>query len=277
MVKTVLITGAAKGIGLCCARGLKARGYRVIATARRPEDLQFLRQEGLEALPLDLNDSTSIQQFMTQLTTLTGNQLYALVNNAGYGQIGAVEDLSRSELRNQFETNVFGTLELTNHIIPILRKQGYGRIIMLSSVLGFVSMPYRGAYNASKYALEGLTDALRQELSTTGIQVSLIEPGPIESQFRTQAYELFLKTMANKSSPHHDVYANMLAGFQQLKRPPFMQSPEAVLKKLIHALESKQAKIRYYVTTPTYILAFLKWLLPARAMDWILRTIAAGE
>ena len=184
--KSVLITGCSSGIGLCVAKGLRARGYQVFATTRKKEDVAMLKELGLNSLQLDLDDSISIQNAVKQVLHETGGTLYALFNNGAYGQAGAVEDLTRDTLRAQFESNLFGWLELTNAVLPVMRKQGYGRIIQNSSVLGLVAMPFRGAYNASKYALEGLTDTLRQEVTHTSenIHISLIEPGPIESQFR---------------------------------------------------------------------------------------------
>lgn len=275
MTKTVLLTGASKGIGHCCALGLKERGYRVFATARKSEDLATLKAQGLEALSLDLNNSDSIQQLVVEIAQRTNNTLDFLVNNAGMGQVGAVEDLSREAIKNQFETNLFGPLELTNRIIPLMRRQGHGRIINISSVLGMVAMPYRGAYNASKFALEGLTDTLRLELAGSGIQVILIEPGPIESRFREQAYEGFKKTIDIQNSPHRTYYEKMLDHFdiENANNLPFTLPPAAVLTRLIHALESPRPKIRYYVTFPAYVLPFLKRILPARVLDWILKKI----
>ncbi|HLP82176.1 MAG TPA: SDR family NAD(P)-dependent oxidoreductase, partial [Nitrosomonas sp.] len=184
MKKTILITGCSSGIGLCVARGLHARGYRVFATVRRHESVQALLAEGLESFQLNLTDSNSINFAFEEVMRRTGGELYALFNNGAFGLPGAVEDLSRDALRAQFETNVFGWQELTNLVIPVMRRQGYGRIIQNSSVLGFVALPFRGAYNASKYAIEGLSDTLRLELRGSNIYVSLIEPGPIASQFR---------------------------------------------------------------------------------------------
>jgi len=185
--RSILISGCSSGIGRCVARGLRARGYRVFATARQAADVASLQAEGFEACGLDLADSASIHAAVATVLAATGGTLYALFNNGAYGQPGAVEDLGRGILRRQFESNVFGGLELTNLIIPVMRRQGYGRIIQNSSVLGFVAMSYRGAYNASKYAIEGLTDTLRLELAGSGIEVVLIEPGPISSRFRHNA------------------------------------------------------------------------------------------
>lgn len=251
---------------------LKARGYRVFATARQADDVATLKQDGFESFRLDLNDSASIGAGMEAVLTATGGQLYGLFNNGAYGQPGAVEDLSREVLREQFETNVFGTHELTRLVLPVMRAQGEGRIIQNSSVLGFVAMKYRGAYNASKYAMEGLTDTLRLELLGSGVHVSLIEPGPIESRFRENAYRMFQKNIAAESSVHRRTYAAMAERLQK-EGPavPFTLGPEAVIAKVIHALEAKRPRERYYVTFPTYLFAFLRHILPQRAMDQILK------
>lgn len=269
--KSILITGCSSGIGLCVARGLQARGHRVFATARKSADVQNLKNMGLESFPLDLDDSLSITNAVKNILSLTDGSLDALFNNGAYGQPGAVEDLSRAVLRRQFETNLFGWLELTNLLIPVMRKQGHGRIIQNSSVLGLVSFPYRGAYNASKYALEGLTDTLRLELAGSGIHAILIEPGPIESRFRANAFQAYQQHIVPDNSPHRQRY---LAMEQRLTRQgpavPFTLPPEAVLKKVIHALESPRPKVRYYVTVPTHLFGTLRRLLPAKWLDWIL-------
>ena len=201
----------------------------------------------------------------------TDGQLYALFNNGAFGLPGAVEDLSRENLKYQFETNVFGWLELTNLAIPVMRKQGYGRIIQNSSVLGFVAMPFRGAYNASKYAIEGLSDTLRLELKGTGIYVSLIEPGPITSQFRANAVKALKQNIDIENSVHREKYIGVLERLnKQGPAAPFTLPPEAVLKRVLHALESSQPKPRYYVTFPTYLFGYLKRLLSFRQMDFLL-------
>jgi NAD(P)-dependent dehydrogenase (short-subunit alcohol dehydrogenase family) len=269
--KTILITGCSSGIGLCCARGLRERGYRVFATARKADDVAKLRAEGFEAFPLDLADSASIRAAVDQVLQVTGGELYALFNNGAYGQPGAVEDLSRDVLRAQFETNLFGTHELTNRVIPIMRRQGYGRIVQNSSVLGFAAMSFRGAYNASKYALEGLSDTLRLELAGSGVYVSLVEPGPILSRFRDNSLAAYKRTIDPEASVHRDKYLAIVARLEK-EGPavPFTLGPEAVLKKVIFALEARRPKARYYVTFPTYLFGYLKRILPDRAMDWVL-------
>ena len=279
--KTILITGCSSGIGYHVAVGLKARGYRVIATARQEPDVIRLQQAGLEALQLNLDDSQSIQQAVKQVLQLTDGKLYALFNNGAYGQPGAVEDLSRDVLRQQFETNLFGWLELTNLIIPVMRQQGYGRIIQNSSVLGLITLKYRGAYNASKFALEGLTDTLRQELHGSHIHVSLVEPGPISSDFRKNAYAKFKQNIHVEGSAHQDVYEAVERRLAAQPNPEqkdlFTLGPDAVLDKVIHALEAKKPKPRYYVTVPTYLFAYLRRLLPTTALDWLLRKASSDE
>ncbi|UJP04463.1 MAG: SDR family oxidoreductase [Nitrosomonas sp.] len=271
MKKTVLITGCSSGIGHCVAKGLCQRGYRVFATARKRDSVEKLLAEGLESFRLDLNDSNSIHFAFEEVMRRTGGELYALFNNGAFGLPGAVEDLSRDALRAQFETNVFGWQELTNLAIPVMRRQGYGRIIQNSSVLGFVAMPYRGAYNASKYAIEGLTDTLRLELKDTNVYISLIEPGPIASRFRMNAVKALEKYIDIENSFHRDKYQGVLV---RLNKPgpavPFTLPPETVLKRVILALESTKPQPRYYVTFPTYLFGFLKRILSARVLDAIL-------
>lgn len=269
--KTVLITGCSSGIGYCVAKGLKQRGYHVIATARRQTSVEQLKKEGFDSLQLDLSKSESIQQAFKQVLQLTDGKLYALFNNGAFGLPGAVEDLSRNNLRVQFETNVFGWLELTNLVIPLMRKQGFGRIIQNSSVLGFVAMPFRGAYNASKYAIEGLSDTLRLELKGSNVFISLIEPGPISSQFRANAVKAMKQHIDIEHSIHRERYLGVLERLNK-KGPavPFTLPPEAVLKRVIYALESKKPKPRYYVTIPTYLFGFLKRILSNRQLDTLL-------
>lgn len=278
MSKSILITGCSSGIGECAAAGLRARGYRVFATARRPEDVARLAAAGFESLRLDLDDSDSIRAAVAAVLAATGGTLDALFNNAAYGQPGAVEDLSRAALRAQFETNLFGTLELINRVIPAMRAQGRGRIVNNSSLLGLVALPYRGAYNASKFALEGITDTLRLELTGSGIHVALIEPGPIASRFRANARAAFYRHIDPAASPHRERYAGME---RRLSKPgpaaPFTLPPEAVLAKLIAALESPRPRVRYYVTVPTRLFAWLRRLLPYRLLDRVLLRVSAGE
>jgi short-subunit dehydrogenase len=269
--RSVLITGCSSGIGYTVAHGLKARGYRVFATARKAEDVARLKAEGLESLALDLNDSDSIRTAFAEVLTRTGGTLYALFNNGGYGQPGAIEDLSRQAIREQFETNLFGWMELTNLAIPVLRRRNEGRILQNSSILGYIALKYRGPYIASKYAVEGWSDALRLELAGSNVFVSLIEPGPIESRFRQNAYKKFKQHIDPLTSAHRDIYARMEQRFQtEGPVQPFTLPPGAVLKKVIHALESRHPRERYPVTFPSHLFAWLKRILPARVLDRIL-------
>lgn len=276
--KTILITGCSSGIGLHCAKGLHARGYRVFASARKTSDVEMLKQLGLEAVQLDLQSDASIHTALQQVLNQTGGTLDALFNNGAYAQAGAVEDLSREVLRENFETNLFGTHELTRLVIKIMRVQGYGRIVQNSSLLGYVSMPYRGSYNASKYALEGLTDAMRLELSDTDIRVCLIEPGPIESRFRPNAFAMYKKNIDKENSAHREKYEGMEKRLTKTGHAaPFTLTPEAVLKKLIHALESPRAKIRYRVTFPAYLFMFLRRFTTSRFLDRFLLSMSHKE
>jgi NAD(P)-dependent dehydrogenase (short-subunit alcohol dehydrogenase family) len=275
--RSVLITGCSSGIGHACARGLAARGWQVIASARKAADVARLADEGLTAVQLDLDDPASIAAGLDTALGHTGGRLDALFNNGAYGQAGAVEDLRREVLRAQFETNLFGWHDLTCRVIPLLRAQGHGRIVQNSSVLGLIALPYRGAYVATKFALEGLTDTLRLELAGTGIHVSLIEPGPILSRFRENGYAAYLRTIDAEHSPHRASYARMEARLKQAGAvQPFTLPPEAVLKKLIHALESPRPRPRYYVTFPTHLMGTLRRMLGTRALDWTLKRISRG-
>ena len=276
-MKNVLVTGCSSGIGYCVAKGLQARGYRVFATARKEEDIQRLESEGLQVIELDLASSESVNDAANELMLRTSNELYAVFHNGAYGQPGAVEDLSRACLEQQFAANVFGWIELNNRLMPLFRQNNTGRIIFNSSILGIVSLAYRGAYNASKYAIEGFADTLRQELFDTNIQVSLIEPGPIESRFRENALQALHDNIDIETSFHKQRYQ---AEIQRLSKQeavvPFTLPPEAVLKKVIHALESKRAKPRYLVTVPSHLFSRLKCLLPIRWFDKLLVKISTS-
>jgi len=275
--KAVLITGCSSGIGLCVARGLHERGYRVFATARKAEDVEKLTAQGLESLQLDLVDSESIASAVERILERTQGTLFALFNNGAYAQPGAVEDLSREAMRAQFETNLFGWQELTRLVIPVMRRQGYGRIIQNSSILGLIPMPYRGAYVATKFALEGLSSTLRLELHGTGIHVSLIEPGPITSRIRPNALRALQQYIDIPNSVHREHYDRVLERLnKEGPAQPFTLPPEAVLKQVIHALESRKPRIRYPVTIPTRVIGKLQRLLTSRGLDRLLLKIS-GE
>ncbi|ATC94684.1 SDR family oxidoreductase [Pseudoalteromonas tunicata] len=271
MKKSILITGCSSGIGFYCAKELHQLGYLVIASCRKEEDVTRLQALGLHCVKLDLADSKSISQGLSHALEISGGKLDYLFNNGAYGQPGAVEDLPTDALRLQFEANLFGWHDLTTQVIKIMRKQTSGRIIQNSSVLGLVTLPYRGAYNASKFALEGLTDTLRLELCNTNIKICLIEPGPIASKFRENALTAFLTHIDIENSAHKDNYLAQQQRLNSRNKPqPFTLGPDAVLKVLRHAMESKNPKARYYVTFPTYLFGFLKRILSTRLLDKVL-------
>lgn len=272
MDRSILITGCSSGIGLDAARTLKKRGWRIIATARKREDLDRLAgAEGLETAELELSDAASIAACATRALKLTGGKLGAVFNNAAFGQAGAVEDLTAAVLREQLEVNLIGTHDLTRRLIPAMRANGAGRIVQCSSILGFVSAPYRGAYCASKFALEALTTAMRLELEPSGIKVSLIEPGPIRSRFVENSIARLEGRIDLENSVHREAYAARLASMKAGGKAAFKLEPSAVTKRLIHALESPRPQRRYYVTTPTYLAAAFQRLLPVAASEYFTR------
>lgn len=274
MQRSILITGCSSGIGLASARLMKARGWRVLATARKEEDLERLHRElGVEALYLDLADPGSVARCALETLELTDANLHALFNNAAYGQVGAVEDIVPEVLRRQLEVNVVGTHDLTRRLLPAMRATGQGRIVQCSSVLGFVSVPYRGAYCASKFALEALSDALRHELAGTGIHVSIIQPGPIRTRFVEHALANFRATVDIAGSAHRETYRARLAAMEAGGKETFKLEPEAVAAKLVHAVESARPKRRYKVTVPTYLAAAGRRLLPAPVADWLVQRL----
>lgn len=274
--QSILITGCSSGIGYAAAKILKERGYRVFATTRKPADVTRLLYEGFEALPLDLDDSMSIYQAVNVVLSRTGGTLDALFNNSGYLQAGGTSDLTREMIRNQFETNVFGPMELTRLILPVMQQQGHGRIIQNSSILGVICMPYYGAYNASKYALEGFSNTLRQECRGTGIHVSIINPGPIISDLRKSAYQRYEKTLDKEKSSYQSIYAQMEESYfkPSEKDKKIALGPEAVVNALIHALENKNPRAHYFIGAPAKTLALLRRLLPDNAFDWLITKIS---
>ncbi len=266
--KSILITGCSSGIGLASARMMKERGWRVFATARKPEDLKRLRDmEGVEAVELELSDPSSVKACAQHVIEATNGKLFALFNNAAFGQLGAVEDLSSDLLRYQMEVNLFATHELTCLILPHMRQQNAGRIVQCSSVLGFVSASYRGAYCASKYALEALSDAMRLELANTGIRVSLIEPGPIRTNFVATALATLKNTIDMENSAHRDIYKARIEQMEAGGKQTFKLEPESVARKLVHAVESSRPNPRYFVTIPTYSADMARRFLSTRLLD----------
>ena len=271
--ESILITGSSSGIGLDAARTLHQRGWQVLATCRQEKDCVRLREEGLESFVLDYACSNSVQTGTHRALDLTDGKLTALFNNGAYAIPGLVEDLPREALRALFETNLFGQFELINAVLPNMRANAKGRIVNCSSVLGFAAMPFRGAYNASKFAMEGLTDTLRLEMTDTPIHISLIEPGPIATRIRENSIPHFEKWINWQSSSNKSAYESQLIPRlyePKVKKDRFELPPSAVTEKLIHALEASTPKPRYYVTTPTYIAGTLKRLLSTRMMDKVL-------
>lgn len=277
-MRNVLITGCSSGIGYCVAKGLRERGYQVFASARKQEDVERLEAEGFKTLQLDLADPESVQDAVYELMLRTNSELYAVFHNGAYGQAGALEDLSRTALEQQFATNVFGWHQLTTMVMPLLRQRNEGRIIYNSSLLGYVALPFRGAYNASKYAIEGMADTLRLELADTDIKVCLIEPGPIESRFRANALQSLRAHVSIDQSAHRQKYQGAIRRLEKAgSAAPFTLPPEAVLEKVIHALESPNPKARYPVTVPAHLFWVLRRVLPTRWLDSILLRISSKE
>src|SRR6056297_2960287 len=270
--RSILITGCSSGIGLDAAHGLRARGWRVFAACRASEDCARLREQGFESPLIDYQDSTSITSGLAEVLEATGGTLDAVFNNGAFACPGAVEDLPTDALRSIFEANVFGWRELARQTIPVMRAQGHGRIVQNSSVLGLVALKWRGAYVSTKFAVEGLTDALRLEMHGTGIHVSLIEPGPVTSKIRENARAPFERWIdwenAHRAAEYRDRLRPRLYGAYSKDR--FELPPSAVTKRLIHALESPRPRARYYVTTPTYLMGTLRRILPTRALDWVI-------
>ncbi len=268
--RSILITGCSSGIGLASAREMRRRGWRVFATARKPEDIARLKnEEGVESLYLDYAEPDSIRAAAQEVLKATGGKLCALFNNGGYGQPGALEDIRPDVLRAQFEANVIGWHDLTWRLIPAMRAQGEGRIVYCSSVLGLMAAPYRGAYCASKFAIEALADTLRMELADTGIKVSLIEPGPIATRFVERAIEAYRRNVDLEGSPHRHVYRARIARMEAGGKQAFKLPPEAVAAKLVQAVESRKPKARYAVTLPAYAAGLFRRVLPTRALDAI--------
>ena len=276
MTRTVLITGCSSGIGLDAARTLRRRRWHVLATCRKQEDCDRLAAEGFDSFRLDYEDPASIAEAVDTALERTGGRLDALFNNGAYAIPAAVEDVPVEALRAIFEANFFGWHDLTRRVIPVMRAQGRGRIVQCSSVLGFVGMKWRGAYVASKFALEGLTDVLRLEMAGTGIHVSLIEPGPIGTRFRANAALQFEKWIDWRASPRAEQYRGTL-----IKRlheadaasDAFELPASAVTRKLIHALENPRPRPRYFVTTPTWAMATARRVLPTRLLDRVIGLI----
>ena len=269
--RNVLITGCSSGIGKATAELLQQQGYNVIATARQAADVEALDEAGFTSFELDMANSSSIVAAVEQVRVLFGDELDVIFHNAAYGQPGAVEDLPTDALREQFETNLFGIHQLTRALLPSMIRRRKGRIILNSSVLGFVAMPYRGAYIASKFALTGWADTLRLELRDSGVDVVLLEPGPINTRFRANAYEAFKRNIDQGNSRHARTYEKMVKNFTLSSSPSrFAMSSEETAGVVLKALRADRPKIHYGVTFPTHLFRVLKKLLPTRWLDAIL-------
>jgi len=270
--RVILITGCSSGIGLDAARTLRDRGWRVFASCRREADCARLRADGFEAPRIDYADEASIAEGVAQVGDATGGRIDALFNNGAHGCPGLIEDLPRGALREIFEANVFGWHDLTRQVIPLMRARGAGRIVQNSSVLGLVALGWRGAYVGTKFAIEGLTDALRVEMRGTGIHVSLIEPGPVTTRIRENSRAPFERWIDWENSHRAEEYRDTLRPrlYGDYSKDRFELPPAAVTRRLIHAVESPRPRPRYYVTTPTYLMGTLRRVLPTRALDWLI-------
>ncbi|MGP3699261.1 SDR family NAD(P)-dependent oxidoreductase [Rhodobacter sp. NSM] len=269
-MKSILITGCSSGIGHDAAHGLKARGWRVFATCRKDEDCERLRAEGLESFRLDYDDPASLVAALDEVTRRTGGTLDALYNNGAFACPGAVEDIPREALRAVLETNIVGVHDLTCRTIPIMRRQGYGRIVNCSSVLGFVGYPWRGAYVASKFAMEGLTDVLRIEMADTPIRVILLEPGPIATRIRENSIPHFERWINWKGSARVEQYRSLLGRLYEGGDDRWQLPASAVTEKLIQALESPAPRPRYRITVPSRTAWALRRLLSTQMLDRVL-------
>ena len=272
--KTILITGSSSGIGLDAALGFRAAGWRVFASCRSQDDCDRLIAEGFESPLIDYADEASVQAGFDAVMAATGGTLDVLYNNGAFACPGAVEDLPRGGLEAIFQTNLFGVHQLTTLAIPAMRAQGHGRIINCSSVLGLVGMKWRGAYVATKFAMEGLTDVLRIEMAETGIKVILIEPGPITSKIRENAiphFERWIDTAASPRTAEYDELRERL--FTDTGPDPFELPASAVTQKLLHAAGAPRPKPRYYVTKPTYLMGLLRRITSTRALDAVVKRV----
>ena len=271
---SIIVTGASSGIGAYCARALKADGWRVFATARKAADIAALEAEGFEAFFMDYRDGASIEALVTAVLERTGGRLDALYNNGAHAQAGAVEDLPVEALRDQFEANVFGWHDLTRRVVPVMRRQGHGRLVHCSSVLGLMPARFRGAYCASKYAIEGLMLCLRQELRGSGIHVSLIEPGPVRSNIHANGKPLFEKTVDKAASVHRAGYGEQMEQARLAAAEARRSDPQVVYAALRHALLSQRPRPHYVVTMPARLGVILKRVLPAALFYSILARTA---
>ncbi|MXN64842.1 SDR family NAD(P)-dependent oxidoreductase [Stappia sp. GBMRC 2046] len=278
--RVVLITGCSSGIGQTAAHALRGRDWWVFPTARKWQDVERLREKGFEAFRLDYEDETTIADTAEAVLERTGGRIDGLFNNGAYAIPGAIEDLPTSALRELFEANFIGWHDLTRRVLPAMRRQRSGRIVQCSSILGFIAMPYRGAYNASKFALEGYSDTLRLELAGTGIHVSLIEPGPIATKFTENAMANFHRVIGKAGmdvSPYRAAYERRLERMAAGEPSRFKLEPQAVAKSLIHALEAPYPRARYRITIPTHAMSVARRLSSTRLLDRLLLRASDSE
>lgn len=270
--RNIIITGCSSGIGAYCAEALHSQGWRVFATARKDADIAALKAKGMEAHYLDYTEPQSIAVLADEVLRQTDGKLDALFNNGAYAQPGAIEDLPVEALRQQFEANFFGWHDLTRRVVPVMRRQGHGRIVHCSSILGLVPMKWRGAYVASKFALEGLMLAQRMELEGSGIDVSLIEPGPIASRFTYNAASHARANIDMEASVHRELYQRQMAKLEGGgTKSKNKLGPEAVYAVLLHALEAPRPRPHYVVTRPAKLGSLARRLMPAR---WLYRMLS---
>ena len=274
--KNILITGCSSGIGKNVAITLHNKGWRVFATCRSKTDCTFFTKLGIESFPLDLLKEESINCAVSLVKQKTKSQLDVLFNNGAYAIPGAIQDIPRSAMREIFEVNVFGQIDLINRCIPLMMSSDYPKIINCSSVLGFISLPYRGLYSATKYSIEALTDALRRENYDSKIKFVLIQPGPINTDIKKKSIKHFEKWIDWKKSIHQKTYENKV--IKRLYDNNYKDSfnsyelqPDEVTKILINVLNSKKPKARYKITIQTKIAQIMIKLLPTNTLDWFFK------
>ncbi|MGZ9812517.1 SDR family NAD(P)-dependent oxidoreductase [Pseudoroseicyclus sp. H15] len=272
MTKTILITGCSSGIGYDAAHGMREKGWRVFASCRKAADCERLRAEGFESPRIDYTDEQSIRAGLSEVLEATGGTLDALFNNGAFGLPALAEDLPRDALRSIFETNVFGWHDLVRQVIPVMRRQGHGRIVQNSSILGLVPYEWRAAYAATKYAIEGLSDVMRLELDRDNIQVVLIEPGPVTSSIRKNSVAHFEKWIDWQRSARAADYLVLRSRLyaESPGKDAFELPPSAVTRVLVRALEAKRPRARYPVTVPAHVASVGRRFLPARWIDAII-------
>jgi len=274
MTRTILITGCSSGIGAEAAATLRARGWHVIAACRKPKDVARLAGDGFDAIRLDYGDAASVEAGWQAALSKAGGRIDALFNNGGHGMAGAAEDVPRAALEHVFHSNVFGVYQLTGLAVQHMIEHGAGRIVQHSSVVGFTPLQWRAAYVATKHALEGLTKTMRVELRGTGVHLSILNTGPVTSSFRENSAAQFERWINADASRHARFYNTVFMARRSSTKPDLFELPaSAVVKKLIHAVEARRPRSRYYITTPTYIAAVLTRILPDRAQDWIVSKI----